>query len=61
MTGAEHYREAEQLLLNGHPLFDGTEILVRAQIHATLAVAELLADIAGVLSDRTLTVDVIGP
>lgn len=38
MTGPEHYREAERLLETGSP-----DAEVRAQVHATLAVAAATA------------------
>jgi hypothetical protein len=59
MTGPEHYREAERLLqdvLPGTELPD--EIIDRAQVHATLAVAAATALHPGLHRDWW---DVAGP
>jgi hypothetical protein len=54
MTGPEHYREAERLITAGeHDEDSDADLVVRdiaqAQVHATLATFDLLADIAAEL------------
>jgi hypothetical protein len=43
VTGWEHYREAERLLVEAEDVYARPDALVRAQVHATLAAAAAAA------------------
>lgn len=58
MSNVDHAKEAERLLADGDQLLD-PHLLTMAQVHATLAVAQRLAEVSDILETRSLTVDLV--